>query len=39
MTFGTLLWKSAILTSLALLLRYIAGIGSALHNEADKKRA
>ena len=29
MTFGTLLWKSVILTSVALLLRDIAGIGSA----------
>ena len=29
MTFGTLLWKSVILTRAALLLRDIAGIGSA----------
>jgi len=29
MAFGTLLWKSVILTSVALLLRDIAGIGSA----------
>ena len=28
MAFGTLLWKSVILTSVALLLRDIAGIGS-----------
>jgi hypothetical protein len=31
MTLGTLLWKNAILTSLALLLRDLAGIGSAPH--------
>ena len=29
MAFGTLLWKSVILTSVTLLLRDIAGIGSA----------
>ena len=29
MAFGTLLWKSVILTSVPLLLRDIAGIGSA----------
>jgi hypothetical protein len=29
MAFGTLLWKSVFLTSVALLLRDIAGIGSA----------
>ncbi len=29
MTFGTLLWKNVILTRAALLLRDIAGIGSA----------
>ena len=31
MAFGTLLWKSVILTSVALLLRDLAGIGSAPH--------
>ena len=29
MAFGTLLWKSVILTSVTLLLRDLAGIGSA----------
>jgi len=32
MAFGTLLWESIILTSVALLLRDIAGIGSAPRN-------
>ncbi len=31
MAFGTLLWNSIILTSVALLLRDLAGIGSAPH--------
>ncbi len=34
MAFGTLLWKSVILTSVALLLRDLAGIGSAPQNAA-----
>ena len=39
MAFGTLLWKSVILTSVTLLLRDIAGIGSAPQNRlyTDRK--